>query len=168
MIENLNNDLNVDVKEVDNDVNDVKEDDLGCHELDIDLKESTITFGKYKNKMLSDVLKDRSYCRWLVKQEWFINNYEFLYNRVVEYNPLSYFIENTCGIVNERTEIENMTVDLCDFLSSYKYFMLKSVCDIKLVLTDDEKKCYSYYLEMVSELKKKIQYRIVTGEENYL
>ena len=44
------------------------------------LQNDTITFGKYKNKTLSNVLKDRGYCRWLIQQEWFANNYSYLFN----------------------------------------------------------------------------------------
>ena len=29
--------------------------------------------------------------------------------------------------------------------------------DIKIELTEDEKKCYKYYLEMINQLKEKIQ-----------
>ena len=57
------------------------------------LSNDTITFGKYKNKTLSDVLKDREYCRWLTQQEWFANNYSYLFNRVNTYEPLTYFIK---------------------------------------------------------------------------
>ena len=57
------------------------------------LNSDTITFGKYKNGTLHQVLKDRSYCVWLLKQEWFKNNYEYLHNRVQEYEPLVYFFQ---------------------------------------------------------------------------
>ena len=33
------------------------------------LDNETITFGKYKGKSLEFILKDRSYCKWLVKQD---------------------------------------------------------------------------------------------------
>ena len=48
----------------------------------MNLSIETITFGKYKNGTLQDILKDRSYCIWLLQQEWFSTNYEYQYNKV--------------------------------------------------------------------------------------
>ena len=56
------------------------------------LEKTSITFGKYKGTTLSRVLRDQDYCKWLLEQEWFQSNYEFLYNRVKEYKPESYFL----------------------------------------------------------------------------
>lgn len=120
----------------------------------MNLSIETITFGKYKNGILQDILKDRSYCIWLLQQEWFLTNYEYLYNRVKEYNPLDYFINN-------REEREEKTYT---FLEKYKFFNLIPVNDIKLSLTEQEKLCYTFYIKTIEELKKKIQDRI--GTEN--
>lgn len=117
----------------------------------MNLSIETITFGKYKNGNLDDILKDRQYCIWLLKQEWFLTNYEYLYNRVKEYNPLDYFI-------NERDD------NTYTFLEKYKFFNLIPINDIKLSLTEQEKTCYVFYIKMIEELKKKIQDRI--GKEN--
>ena len=120
-------------------------------ELDV----NTITFGKYKGKNLQVILKDRSYCRWLLKQEWFQNSYEYLFNRVKEYNPLDYFIKTS---KDESGEFKS-------FLNNYSFFNLMPVEDIKIELTEDEKKCYKYYLEMINQLKEKIQ---LNTKENIL
>ena len=69
----------------------------------------TITFGKYKNGTLQQVLKDRPYCIWLLQQDWFKNNYEYLYNRVNEYNPLFFFLQEPPN-------------DSDRFLDKYKFF----------------------------------------------
>lgn len=119
-----------------------------------ELKNDTITFGKYKNKTLSEVLKDRGYCRWLIQQEWFANNYSYLFNRVNTYEPLTYFIEPLT------------TNDKEDFMITYQFFSLKRVEDIDLPLTDDEKKCYEYYTELVNNIKDKITTRLENDEEN--
>ena len=111
------------------------------------LNSDTITFGKYKNGTLQQVLKDRPYCSWLLQQDWFKNNYEYLYNRVQEYDPLSYFIEKP-----PENEPEGL-------MESYKYFHLLPIDEIKLPLTDDEKKCYSFYFKIIAELKTKIEER---------
>jgi hypothetical protein len=113
------------------------------------LNSDTITFGKYKNGTLHQVLKDRSYCVWLLKQEWFKNNYEYLHNRVQEYEPLVYFFQKPPD-------------DAVEFIDRYQFFHLTPVDQITLLLTEDEKKCYSYYIKMVTELKSKIQERLNT------
>ena len=118
-----------------------------------DLSIESITFGKYKGNTLKTVLKDRSYCEWLLLQDWFKNSYEYIYNRVKEYNPLLYFF---------NTIPKNKT----SFLETYQYFNLIPVSDIKLELTDTEKKCYSFYLNSIQELKQKIYNRIEDGKEN--
>jgi hypothetical protein len=112
------------------------------------LNSDTITFGKYKNGTLQNVLRDRSYCTWLLKQEWFQSNYEYLHNRVQEYEPLPFFLQ-------KPPDSEN-------FLIKYQYFNLTPIDDIDLYLSDDDKKCYIYYLNMVAELKTKIEDRLDT------
>jgi hypothetical protein len=111
---------------------------------DEQLNSDTITFGKYKNGTLLQVLRDRSYCVWLLKQDWFQTNYEYLHNRVQEYEPLPFFFQKTPddGII---------------FLDTYQYFYLTPVDEINLYLSDNDKICYIYYLKMVSELKTKVQ-----------
>ena len=117
-----------------------------------ELNNDTITFGKYKNSVLQDVLKDRSYCKWLLNQEWFQTSYEYLYNRVNEYDPKIYF--------QNPVEVER------DFISSYIYFNLTSCDKLQLELNEKEQICYIYYLKMISELKEKIQNRIENREVN--
>jgi hypothetical protein len=111
--------------------------------MSVELNNETITFGKYKNGFLNELIRDRSYCSWLLKQEWFLTNYEYIYNRIKEYKPLSFFF---------RTPLYENN----GFIENYQYFNLNPVSDIQLPLTDDDKKCYHYYLKMISELKSKI------------
>ncbi len=119
----------------------------------MELTQTTFTVGKYKGHQLPRVLKDRSYCRWLLKQEWFKTAYEYLYNRVKEYDPTVYFIkpcpEGAAG-----------------FLETYSYFNLVPPMDVKIELTDDEKACYSYYVATVDDLRARIQAREDKGEVN--
>ena len=105
------------------------------------LNEESITFGKYRGSNLSNVLKDRSYCKWLLNQEWFQSSYEYLYNRINEYKPREYFIN--------RDEIITT-----DFISSYEFFNLRS--EVDLPLTDNEKVCYKFYSDQIELLKQKI------------
>jgi hypothetical protein len=116
------------------------------------LTSTTITFGKYKNSDLSVVLKDRSYSKWLIEQEWFMENYEFLYNRVKEYDPKPYFLADP--------------PETGTFIDCYVYFNLIPAEDVKLPLTDCEMACYKYYTQVVGGLKTKIQKRIHNVDTN--
>jgi hypothetical protein len=119
------------------------------------LSTDTITFGKYKNNTIETVLKDRPYCKWLLKQNWFLTNYEYLYNRVLEYNPLDFFIKK------RKTEVGDSGDPT--FLETYPFFLLKHVDEIKLILSENEKKCYLFYTKTIQDLKQKITDRIDTA-----
>ena len=86
---------------------------------------NSITFGKYKNKTVEEMLKDRKYCKWLVEQEFF-KNYEYLYNKVLEYEPQKLFIKDN---IDEKD---------C-FIEKYKYFNLLSLDKLKIDLKEAEK-----------------------------
>ena len=121
-----------------------------------ELKSDSITFGKYKNGTLSQVLRDRPYCKWLLKQEWFKNNYEYLCNRVEEYDPLKYFL----------LDVKNESGIEFTFEEQYEYFNLCPIDDLQILLSEDDKKCYEYYIQTVDELKDKIYNNIDEGEDN--
>jgi hypothetical protein len=108
----------------------------------MELTPESITFGKYKDKTISDVLKDRPYCKWLKEQDWFKNNYEYLYNKVKEYDPKIFFFKPI--ILTD------------DFLLSYKYFNLIIPEDLDIKLSEDELKCYNFYIQIINEIKHKI------------
>lgn len=116
-----------------------------------ELNINTITFGKYKDKTIDDILKDRQYCKWLLDQEWFKINYEYLYNRVKEFNPKDYFIIKKEGK---------------DFFETYPYFNLLPTDKIVLSLTDTEKVCYTFYLSSIEDLKQKILKRMDESQSN--
>jgi len=126
-------------------------------DINSDLNLESITFGKYKNKTLREVLRDRSYCTWILKQEWFQKNYPYLHNRVQEYEPLPYFLQKLPTFYGDE-----------EFIEKYQFFHLHLVDEIDLPypLSEVEKKCYSYYLRMVEELKDKIAIRIDEGDDN--
>lgn len=115
----------------------------------MELNENLITFGKYKDQTLQHMLKDRSYCKWLLEQEWF-GNYEYIYNKVLTYNPIEYFIQKYEG-------------ESCDFLDCYEYFNLTPSENLKIKLCDIEKECYEFYLKTVKNLRDKI---ILNKSEN--
>ena len=115
--------------------------------MDKKLTVDTITFGKYRGLTLSHLLKDRNYCKWLIRQEWFEKNYSFLFNRIKEYNPRSYF-------VNDELKLDTSSVN--NFISSYIYFHLTSPEELKIELEDDEKCCYSEYIDIIDSLKEQI------------
>lgn len=117
------------------------------------LTNETITFGKYKGSTLGRVLRDRSYCSWLLEQDWFQNNYEYLYNRVQKYNPKVYFLNPDQG-------------DPEDFIDSYVYFNLTPVDELEIELSTGDKVCYEYYLRMIREIRGRIYQRLENEEEN--
>ena len=111
-----------------------------------------ITFGKYKDKDLSDLLKDRKYCIWLVEQDWFKESYEYLYNSLKKYDPKKYFFSN----------IEEVDSGI----DSYKYFNLVDVIDLQIQLNDKELFCYSFYLKIINKMKNDIKNNILVGKSN--
>jgi len=115
------------------------------------LSEDTITFGKYKDLTLSHLLRDRQYCAWLLKQEWFCKQYEYLYNRVKEHSPKKFFVLKSPYKIDPSDPAVVM-----DFVENYEYFHLCPLRDLKIPLTENEKKCYEYYLETIRELQEKI------------
>jgi len=121
--------------------------------MDGELTKETITFGKYKDMHLSIVLKDRQYCRWLTEQEWFKEQYEYLYNCIVSYNPTKYFFK----------EIQEGSID---FMERYQYFNLVPVEDLRITLTEKEEICYGYYLLTLENLKERIENRLEKKEKN--
>ena len=119
----------------------------------MELSANILTFGKYKNKSLDVVLKDRSYCKWFLEQPEFKIKYEYIYNKINEYRPRIYFIP---PIPSEAPT----------FIENYIYFNLTKLEDVSLPLNDEEKKCYEFYILMIEELKNKIITRIENNEEN--
>jgi hypothetical protein len=109
------------------------------------LEIDTITFGKYKGYKMDKLLQDRKYCEWLLCQDWFQNNYEFLYNQIKNYNPSEYFI---------KQNIESKE----DPLKTYKYFNLVPLEELKIELNQEEKVCYKFYLSLIKDIKDKIIY----------
>jgi hypothetical protein len=117
------------------------------------LEQDTITFGKYKGSTLTRVLRDRAYCKWLLEQDWFENQYEWLYNRVKEYNPNSSFL----NIIKEED----------DFLTTYRFFNLKPISELEIELSVVDKTCYEYYLQIIQEIKEKMYERLENQDNPY-
>ena len=108
------------------------------------LGQNTITFGKYEGKTIDIMLRDRSYCKWLLTEAWFKNNYVYLYNRVKEHNPLSFFI-NESAIKGEND----------DFINTYRFFNLNPP-PIE-ILPEIENRCYQFYYQTIMNLKNQIE-----------
>jgi hypothetical protein len=111
------------------------------------LSNDSITFGKFKGKTLKDMLRDRQYCAWLIKQPWFQESYEYLYNRVADYNPGSYFLQK----VPEESK---------GFLFVYPYFNLRTLMNLEIELDEWERQCYSYYRAMIEQFRQRILKRL--------
>jgi len=113
-------------------------------------QENTLNFGRYKGRTLSELLRDRKYCQWLLQQDWFQQQHEYLYNRVKEHKPLDNFL--TKPLYTLQPGADHMT----EFLDNYPYFHLRSVKDLTIFLSDDEKKCYQFYLDTLDDLENRI------------
>jgi hypothetical protein len=116
------------------------------------LSEDSITFGKYKDLTLPQMLRDRNYCEWLLKQEWFPKQYEYIYNKVKQYEPQKIFVIKPAL---EEKDKEIMGPET--FLHKYPYFNLCPLDDVKIPLSDIEKTCYSFYLQTIEDLKGRIR-----------
>jgi hypothetical protein len=114
------------------------------------LCQETIPFGKFKGLTLDKMLKDRKYCEWSLKQPWFPEQYEYLYNRVAEYDPKPYFI------TLPEIKFSPLETTITEFLEQYRYFHLVPVDEVKLPLDDNEKICYTFYLSLVDDIKQRI------------
>ena len=117
------------------------------------LSSDTFPVGKYKGKNISQVLRDRKYCEWLIKQDWFKDQYSYLFNKINDYNPLSYFMPRTSSTPS-------------DFLEDYEYFNLTSPEDLEIELSDCDQSCYKFYIEVIQQLQAKIYERMENDEEN--
>jgi hypothetical protein len=118
------------------------------------LTNDTITFGKYKGKTLSLILRDRKYCEWLLNQDWFKENYEYLYNRVQDYKPRTYFVKLIEEEVNDN------------FIKNYCYFNLVAKEDLEIELSECDYSSYEFYLSMISDLRERVLERLENDEEN--
>ena len=79
-----------------------------------------MNIGKYKNQSLENVYNDKNYFKWIMKQEWFINN--CVYPFLKDFKPNEPIIlNNNTGIIlcddilemigNEFKKIKNKPVD---------------------------------------------------------
>lgn len=116
----------------------------------------TITFGKYKNKTITDMLKDRNYCLWFIKQLDMKDKYVYIYNRVCEYQPKFYFLPNIIFTYS----------NFSDFLKDFPYFNLKSSKDLQIELSENYLISYKFYKKIIKDIKKKLENRFNNGEDN--
>lgn len=114
----------------------------------MNLSQDTITFGKYKDGTLQQLLKDRKYCLWLQQQTWFQEQYSYLFEKVKEYNPSIYFLP---------AEMKLDSSSIFTFLNTYPYFYLTPTKELKISLTETEKTCYHFYKKCLKKLKEKIE-----------
>lgn len=133
------------------------------------LNKDTITFGKYKGKTTRDILRDRNYCRWFLSEDNMKIKYEYLYNRIKEYNPETYFIKPEFNVNDNHEEDTKKGVDkeIVDFMDDYKYFNLIEPENVEVgLLSENDMTCYEYYIKMIDNLKDRIYRRMENEEEN--
>jgi len=143
--------------------------DIGINKTieELTLTDKSINFGKYKGKQLKDVLRDREYCMWLKKQDWFMVDYEYLYNKISTIDPTRIYIQSSHNLDKDVVDKENSPEK---FMSEYVYFNLTRKLDEKIytefVVTDTDKICYDKYICILDDLKSRIQKRIDKEEDN--
>lgn len=111
------------------------------------LTANSITFGKYKGQTLERMLRDRKYCEWLLQQDWFKQQYGYLYTRVKEYEPRKLFMT--------RPPYPGKNVQ--EFLDKYEYFYMAT----DVPLSKEEGYCYKFYRSIIQSLKEKIEDNLV-------
>lgn len=115
------------------------------------LTQDSITFGKYKGTTLQRMLKDRGYCAWFLQQTDMKEKYQYIYNRVQEYDPKVYFYTPD----KLRSEISLSSPET--FVGTYYAFHFLHSADLKLELTEEELKCYDFYLKTIEKIKTRVQ-----------
>jgi hypothetical protein len=81
----------------------------------------------------------------------------------VKYNPQEFFFKE----VKEGTEEVKESEKRFDFMTEYKYFTLLPPTELcGITLDDKEMKCYVFYLDMIANLKKRVEIRKLSGECN--
>lgn len=121
------------------------------------LKQDIINFGKYNGKNIIHLLKDRDYSRWFISQQDLCNKYTYIYNKIKDYNPLTYFLKSPITIPPLPKASE--------FLEKYPYFNLKSIKEVQenneIELTYSDIKAYEFYLQSIEQIKAKINYNMI-------
>ena len=125
------------------------------------LTEETFTFGKYNGLGINKVIRDRKYCDWLLQpeQSWFREKYEYLYNRIKEYNPKLIFLPNNVHILKV-----GQAINPTDFCLRYEYFNLTEPEKVKNKLQqENDYICYKFYYNIVQSIKLQILENIEKG-----
>lgn len=104
--------------------------------------ENIVPFGKYKDKDVQTLLRDRGYCVWFLTQEKLCERYSSLRERIVE----AEIVFRACL----RGEGEP-PFDLIDPSST------------PIFLTDQEKVMYAYYYSLSMKLKDEMEKSVYTG-----
>ena len=102
---------------------------------------------------MSEVLRDRKYCSWLLEQPWFSDSYPYLSEKVKNHNPHGFFFADS--------------LDTENFVENYKYFNLLPHDKIEgISLSKIDTFCYQFYLQNVNDIKRRIAVRIANEDEN--
>ena len=121
-----------------------------------------VTFGKYNGKDIYELKNDKSYCDWLLKQEWFLSNKKFL---KLKNDILGITVENIKYVIGNKSyksksEAEKYVRDLIKMIgvcSSVKHSDPESFNELKLVINNHPNK---------EKIKDVIDFRIVMNKLN--
>jgi hypothetical protein len=116
------------------------------------IDENIITFGKFKGQTLQQILLNPSYCKWLLKQDWFLQNHPYLYNRIKEYDSKKFFFKP----IIEKNDGDQIT----NFINNFPYFHTIPSTKLEIKLSDEYTKCYKFYRKEIDKLKTDIEYNL--------
>lgn len=127
------------------------------------LTEETITFGKYNGLSLNKMIRDRKYCEWLLQpeQKWFKEKYEFLFNRIKDYNPQKTFLKHKTlqvGLVSSANEF-------CELYEYFNLIPIEKISPDNLQLETDSI-CYKYYFNILTSIKSQLLQNIENQIDN--
>lgn len=117
------------------------------------IKPNSITFGKYKGLELENMLKDRKYCEWFVSQPELVSKYEYISNSIK-----AFLSDNPFNISKQNFE-PGISPEI--FIKNYCFFHLPKTNELKINLSNDDKKCYLFYKNVLRQLRKQIENTIV-------
>lgn len=92
-----------------------------------------VTFGKYKDKYVTELLADQAYIDWLKLQPWF-QNHKQIYNIVVNQTISTSNNSKT----PEHNKLQNLFLDENNQLLLYKYLFKNEINIIENILNDKE------------------------------
>jgi uncharacterized protein (DUF3820 family) len=99
---------------------------------EIQLPSTSINFGKYKGKCISELLSDIEYVKWLKQQSWLEERNKTIYNIIIK-NDLS---PNTNSKTPEHNKLQNLFLNKDNQQKLVNYYKLDNNTILKIIFED--------------------------------